>query len=134
MKNEISKESYTRRNSLRLPGFDYSAQRAYFITIIARDREPVFTNKAFAREDIKILLELRQSMSFNLYAYCLMPNHFHAVIGCGNSGKSLSEICGSFKSITTRAFWNMKPASFGRDNFTIISSVMKKIFQKQFTT
>lgn len=104
MKNKIDKESYTRRNSLRLPGFDYSTKRAYFITVIALDREPVFTNKVFAREVISILLELRQSVGFNLYAYCLMPNHFHAVIGCGDSGKSLSEICGSFKSITTRAF------------------------------
>ena len=34
-----------------------------------------------------------------------MPDHFHALIGLGDSGKSLGEICGAFKSISTRAYW-----------------------------
>jgi len=117
MKRDISEESYTRHNSLRLPGFDYSAQRAYFITIVARDRESVFLNNPFARDVINILLKLRQSIGFNLYAYCLMPNHFHAVIGCADSGKSLSEICGSFKSITNRAFWKYRTGKLWQRQF-----------------
>ena len=44
-------------------------------------------------------------MKFNLYCYCFMPDHFHALIGAGDSAKSLSEICGAFKSLTTRAYW-----------------------------
>jgi REP element-mobilizing transposase RayT len=35
-----------------------------------------------------------------------MPDHFHALIGLGESKKSLSEICGSFKSLSTRAYWH----------------------------
>src|SRR5688500_3553449 len=93
-------EKYTRRHSLRLQGFDYSAQKAYFVTINAKDRKPVFKNFEFAREVIEILLDLRNKLNFNLYAYCLMPDHFHTLIGCGDSKKSLGEICGSFKSIT----------------------------------
>jgi REP element-mobilizing transposase RayT len=34
-----------------------------------------------------------------------MPDHFHALVGVGDSGKSLGEICGAFKSLTTRIFW-----------------------------
>ena len=98
-------EKHSRRNSIRLQNFDYTAQRAYFVTIVAKDRKPVFNNQPFAQEVLKILLDLREKLNFNLYAYCLMPDHFHALIGCGDSGKSLSEICGSFKSLSNRAFW-----------------------------
>lgn len=99
------KDVSPRKNSLRLEGFDYSARRAYFVTIVANDRKAFFNNKKFAAEVIEILLDLRRKMNFNLYVYCLMPNHFHAIIGCGDSNKSLGEICGAFKSLTNRAFW-----------------------------
>jgi REP element-mobilizing transposase RayT len=110
-------EKYTRRSTLRLRGFDYSARKAYFVTIIAKDRKPVFKNPEFACEVIEILLDLRTKLNFNLYAYCLMPDHFHTIIGGGDSSKSLSEICGSFKSITNRAYWK-----YGRG----------KLWQRQF--
>ena len=38
------RENYTRRNSLRLKGFDYSWHRIYFVTINAHDRRPLFKN------------------------------------------------------------------------------------------
>ena len=34
-----------------------------------------------------------------------MPDHFHALIGIGKSNKSLGQICGAFKSLTTRISW-----------------------------
>jgi len=34
-----------------------------------------------------------------------MPNHFHGLIGAGESGKTLSDIVGSFKSCATKAYW-----------------------------
>jgi REP element-mobilizing transposase RayT len=34
-----------------------------------------------------------------------MPDHFHSLIGAGKSGKSLGEICGAFKSLSTRVYW-----------------------------
>ena len=34
-----------------------------------------------------------------------MPDHFHALIGIGESGLTLGAICGAFKSLSTRAYW-----------------------------
>ncbi len=33
-----------------------------------------------------------------------MPDHFHALIGAGESNKTLGQICGAFKSISTRVY------------------------------
>lgn len=98
-------EKYTRKNSLRLKDFDYSSRRVYFVTIIVEGRKTLFYNKEFGKEVVDCLLNLREEMKFNLYGYCLMPNHLHALIGIGDSEKDLGKICGAFKSLTTRIYW-----------------------------
>jgi putative transposase len=102
--NDISKDS-PRKNSLRLKDFDYSNRRAYFVTTVAQNRQQFFTDKRIADSTIKCLLDLRERYKFNLYQYCLMPDHLHTVIGIGDSDMTLSRICGDFKSISTKEFW-----------------------------
>ncbi len=34
-----------------------------------------------------------------------MPDHFHALIGIGESEMTLGAICGAFKSLSNKAFW-----------------------------
>ncbi len=96
---------YRRRDSLRLRRFDYSAHRVYFVTIVVADRRQVFREQRLAEAILGRLLELRDRLGFKLYCYCLMPDHFHALIGTGDSGRSLGEICGAVKSLTTREYW-----------------------------
>ena len=97
--------AHTRKNSLRLANFDYSASRVYFVTIVVLERRTVFYNKELASEVVDCLLRLREQLQFNLYGYCLMPNHIHALLGTGESAKDLGKICGAFKSLTTRIYW-----------------------------
>ncbi|MEP7270931.1 MAG: transposase [Acidobacteriota bacterium] len=99
------KNSYTRRDSLRLRGFDYSSRRIYFITIVTSERRELFLDERLARTTIQCLAELRKRMEFNLYCYCLMPDHLHALIGPGESRKTLGEVVGAFKSLSTRRHW-----------------------------
>jgi putative transposase len=35
-----------------------------------------------------------------------MPDHFHGLIGPGESGRTLGGLCGAFKSLSTRVYWN----------------------------
>jgi putative transposase len=98
-------ELYKRRDTLRLRGFDYTARRVYFVTIVAAGRRRIFLEQWLARAVVERLLELRGRLGFKLYCYCLMPDHFHALVGTGDSGRSLGEICGAFKSLTTRDYW-----------------------------
>jgi putative transposase len=96
---------YFRKNSLRLKGFDYAARHSNFVTIVADQRQPFFNDARIAAATVETLFELREKYRFNLYVYCLMPDHFHALIGIGDSGLTLGRICGDFKSLSTRKFW-----------------------------
>ena len=98
MKNDDWK---IRKNSLRLQNFDY-ASGSHFVTIVTADRQKFFNDKRLANLTVETLLNLREKYNFNLYSYCLMPDHFHAIIGNGDSGMTLGRICGDFKSLSTR--------------------------------
>ena len=98
-------EGYARRDSLRLRGFDYATRRVYFVTIVAAERRRVFADARVAEATVECLRQLRSRFGFYVYVYCLMPDHFHALLGLGESGKTLGAVCGMFKSLSTRAFW-----------------------------
>ena len=99
-------DPYTRRDSIRLRGFDYSWPRIYFVTIVAHDRQAKFRDERVAIATIETLRKLRKNFRFNVYVYCLMPDHFHGLIGPGESGRTLGGLCGAFKSLSTREYWN----------------------------
>jgi len=103
---DSEREKYTRRNSLRLTGFDYSWPRIYFVTINGFNRRPVFDDNRVAAATIKCLKELRKKFGFTVYIFCLLPDHFHAMIGPGTSQRTLGAICGAFKSLSTKEFWH----------------------------
>src|SRR5207248_9003877 len=73
----ITKNLRTRKDTLRLRGFDYSLRRVYFVTIVTLNRRKTFLNTAIARATLDCLHQLRDKRSFNVYQYCLMPDHFH---------------------------------------------------------
>ena len=101
MKNDDWK---IRKNSLRLPNFNYVAG-SHFITIVTQNRQKFFNDKRLAEYAINVVLDLREKYKFNLYSFCLMPDHFHGLIGIGESNLTLGRICGDFKSLSTREFW-----------------------------
>jgi REP element-mobilizing transposase RayT len=103
MKDSFDK-IYTRRDRVRLKGFDYSWPRVYFVTIVAEDRQARFLDERVANATIASLRKLRDGFRFNVYIYCLMPDHFHGLIGPGESDRTLGGICGAFKSLSTREY------------------------------
>ena len=105
MTNVDASQPYTRRNSLRLNGFDYASKRFYFVTLVTVQRRKVFLEPDIAQATLSCLAKLREDMHFRVYSYCLMPDHFHAILGLADSGKTLAEVCGAFKSLSTREYW-----------------------------
>src|ERR671918_651805 len=92
-----------RKDSLRLRGFDYSWPRVYFVTIVCYRRSAKFDDERVARATIDCLKNLRAQLTFNIYIYCLMPDHFRALLSPGKSKKPLGAICGAFKSLSTHS-------------------------------
>lgn len=52
----------------------------YHIINRGNRREAVFHDNYDYEKFLKLLLELKEKYSIKIYAYCLMPNHFHIVI------------------------------------------------------
>ncbi len=79
-----------RVESARLPGWDYSAASAYFITICTKGREHFFgkvDGGEMILNDIGIIAQdewlktpgIRPDMNLELDEFVVMPNHFHAI-------------------------------------------------------
>ena len=78
-----------RKNSLRLQGYDYSSFGAYFVTVVAYQRELLFGEIVDGRIILNELGRIVQRewertskirREVDLGAYVIMPNHFHAIV------------------------------------------------------
>jgi REP element-mobilizing transposase RayT len=122
------------RRSIRLPGFDYSAPGAYFITINVRSREPLLgecTNQGVCLNDLGVIVEktwitTTKFFPIELDEYSIMPDHFHALVWFlehknepklpvegvqiihGTQPRSLQALMQNFKSVTTRRINQMR--------------------------
>ena len=92
------------RKSVRLGPGRYESG-THFVTMTTRDRMRRFENAELSEATIRVLLDLREKHGFQLFSYCLMPDHFHALMRVDDSDLDLSSICGRFKSLSTREFW-----------------------------
>lgn len=46
-----------------------------------------------------------------------MPDHFHSLLGPAQSGRTMAEICGAFKSLSTREYWHMHAGKLWQRQF-----------------
>jgi REP element-mobilizing transposase RayT len=65
------------RKITRLTTESYRAQRVHFVTICCDQREPHLDERAAAQSVLAILEECAAKHSFQLHAFCLMPDHVH---------------------------------------------------------
>jgi len=77
------------RRSIRLQGYDYSQQGAYYVTIVAWQRECLFGEVVNGEMRLNKVgeivqwewLELPKRLSFiELGEFVVMPNHFHGIL------------------------------------------------------
>ena len=77
------------RRSIRLKGYDYSQNGAYFITLCAQDRKPIFGKivdgemqlnqfGVIARDEWLKTAEMRKNIEMDEFS--IMPNHMHGII------------------------------------------------------
>jgi REP element-mobilizing transposase RayT len=119
-----------RRRSVRLDGYDYSQDGAYFVTICAHERECLFGDilgqgmmhlskyGLIVQEEWLRTADLRREVELD--AFVVMPNHFHGIVVFANVGaqglaplqtppptlyrpaKSLGSLVGGFKAAVTK--------------------------------
>lgn len=105
-----------RRNSNRLLGYDYSLPGAYFVTLVAKDRRPLFGEMAgekvvlnrvgrIVREEWVHTGKLRPDITLD--EFVVMPDHFHAILFINDVGQK--EMLGAHRG----APLHRKPRSLG---------------------
>lgn len=88
MSNRFDDQNHWRKSG-RIPGYDYSQAGAYFVTVVAYRRKPLFGEVREGVMQPNHLGEIVQHAWFDLSshyprvrldAFCLMPNHVHGII------------------------------------------------------
>ena len=89
---------YSRKNSLRLQGYNYSRPGTYFITICAKNGELMFGDirigemhlNEYGRIVSDELLNSAQMRNLDLNCFVVMPNHIHFILV--NTEKAFTDI------------------------------------------
>jgi putative transposase len=97
--------TFARNRSLRLPTFDYDSQHAYFVTVRATPHATPFAQAQLAEATVACLFQCRERFGYAVFAYCLMPDHFHVLARPAEQSAVLSAFIGAFKSLSTRCCW-----------------------------
>ena len=70
-----------RRNTLRLANYDYSQEGVYFLTIVTRERSPLFQDAALMDCAHQTWEELPiRFPNITLDTFVIMPNHLHGIV------------------------------------------------------
>lgn len=69
-----------RRKNIRLHPIHYRDCRWFFITICCESRRPVFSGSETAKDLIECLKITAGRCHFRVHAFCVMPDHFHALV------------------------------------------------------
>ena len=64
----------------RLKSFAYLGRHRYFITLCTHNRARVFEDPALVDMVLDQLLFTCREQDFELTAYCIMPDHVHALV------------------------------------------------------
>jgi putative transposase len=101
----------------RLSGFDYVGPNQYFLTFCTRHRAPVLREPEIAELVRGKLLRSGTKCGFAYLAYCLMPDHAHALVE-GVSGESdLPAFVKSAKESSGRAYFRRRGCPLWQEGY-----------------
>ena len=84
----------------RLDGVSYVGYHRYFLTICTDFRRRLFTDAAVASGVVDQLLRTAAFLDFAVLAYCVMPDHLHALVEAKSEQSDLQPFMKRFKQIT----------------------------------
>ena len=96
-----------RRRSIRLPGYDYASEGAYFVTICVQERQQFLKNPVLRTMMEETWNALPQRFpGITLDEFVMMPDHIHFIVWLHptkTSRPTLGDVVGAYKSLTGRA-------------------------------
>jgi putative transposase len=90
--------------NIRLHATRYRGHGWYFITICCEGRKRIFAEPAKAEKIVEQIKITSEKYKFDVHAYCVMPDHFHALVEGLAAESDLLLLVRRFKQISTDAF------------------------------
>jgi REP element-mobilizing transposase RayT len=92
--------TYGRSRAVRLEDFDYAADEVIHL-VICGERGITLTEPSLAETICENVAYYSKKLQYELYGYCLMPDHMHVLLSPAQSGISIAMWLQQFKSYTT---------------------------------
>ena len=93
-----------RRKNIRLHPTHYLGRGWYFITLCCESRRPAFSTGKNAQLVIDGLKTAANKCHFAVRAFCVMPDHFHALVESVAGASDLLLFVSNFKRVTSLKF------------------------------
>jgi putative transposase len=90
--------------NIRLQPIQYVGQSSYFVTLCCARRRPVFADSKKAEWLVQILRRHSVAHGFAVHAYCVMPDHFHALASGLEPESRLLAFIKNLKQTTSREY------------------------------
>lgn len=103
-KLQLRPERPVRKPRPRLAEFDYKGRYAYHVVLTVKSRLEVFNDLEFGRWCASQLSESANLTHFEIYAYCLMPDHAHLLVQGTADSSYLVAFVQNFKQRTAFHF------------------------------
>lgn len=107
------------RKSTRIPGYDYSTENYYFITVCTDNKKCIFGQPEQLNEAGKIAQECIENIEgifqgVRVDNYVVMPNHIHCIIALEGADQgmihpSVSTVIGQYKMTVTKKIRQLYP-------------------------
>jgi putative transposase len=93
-----------RRKNIGLHAINYRGRRWFFLTLCCESRSPVFSDGKNARRLMDHLKSTAERCHFGVLAFCVMPDHFHALVEGIAPDSNLLLFVRIFKQATSREY------------------------------
>lgn len=93
-----------RRKNIRLPSENYRGRRMYFLTLCFDGRKPFGKSPRIACWLIARLRAHAAAAGFFVHAFCVMPDHLHALVCAASERSELLAFVEQYKQHTSFAF------------------------------
>jgi putative transposase len=93
-----------RRKNIRLHPTRYRGRAWFFITIRCELRKPIFSESKNAQMLVGLLKNTAERHQFGIHAFCVMPDHFHALVEGVSAESDLLLLVRNFKQTSSREY------------------------------
>ncbi|WP_283788254.1 REP-associated tyrosine transposase [Bermanella sp. WJH001] len=86
-----------------MPNYVRSYQKGgtFFFTLVTHNRQNILTTPPVRKALRESIIQIRNEMPFNIIAWCLLPDHLHAIWALPEKDDDYSKRWGRIKAMTT---------------------------------